>query len=97
MYRDYAISLNRFHWESQNKTAIESVTGQRYVNHIDQGTDVLIFARLTRNNETGAAPYLCLGRAVHVEHRGTRPVAITWDLSRPMPADTFMEASIVAS
>ena len=97
MYRDYAISLNRFHWESQNNTAIESTVGQRYVNHADQGTDILIFTRLTRSNDIGASPYLCLGRARHVEHRGTRPIAFTWELDRAMPADTFMEASVVAS
>ena len=97
MYRDYAISLNRFHWESQNKTAIQSVTGQRYVNHVTQGTDILIFTRLTRSTEVGAAPYTCLGRATHSEHRGTRPISITWELDRPMPANSFLEASVVAS
>lgn len=97
MYRDYAISLDRFHWESQNKTALESVPGQRYVNHVARGTDVLIFTRLTRNNDVGAAPYLCLGRARHVEHRGSRPIAVTWALDRKMPADAYMEATVVAS
>lgn len=97
LYRDYPISLNRFHWESQNVTAVESPTGQRYLNHQANGTDVLIFTRLTRRNETGTAPYLCLGRGSYVEHRGSRPIAITWDLERPMPADVFTEASVVAS
>jgi hypothetical protein len=97
MYRDYPISLSRFHWESQNATAIESATGQRYVNHRTRGTDVLIFTRLGRTNEVGTSPYLCLGRAFHADHRGTRPIAITWDLERPMPAEVFTEASVVAS
>lgn len=97
MYRDYPISLNRFHWESQNATALESATGQRYINHVERGTDVLIFTRLRRVNEVGTAPYLCLGRAFHSEHRGSQPIAITWDLERPMPADVFTEASVVAS
>ncbi|MCW2803515.1 MAG: hypothetical protein QOF52_568 [Propionibacteriaceae bacterium] len=97
MYRDYPISLTRFHWESQNATAIESPSGQRYVHHRERGTNVLIFTRLTRTNEVGTAPYLCLGRAFHSEHRGSRPIAITWDLERPMPADVFTDSSVVAS
>ncbi|GAA2110222.1 DEAD/DEAH box helicase [Microlunatus panaciterrae] len=97
LYRDYPISLNRFHWESQNATAVESTTGQRYLNHQRLGTEVLIFTRLVRRNGLGAAPYLCLGRASYSEHRGSRPIAITWDLERPMPADVFTEASVVAS
>jgi len=67
------------------------------VHHRERGTNVLVFTRLTRTNEVGTAPYLCLGRAFHSEHRGSRPIAITWDLERPMPADVFTEASVVAS
>lgn len=97
MYRDYPISLNRFHWESQNATAIESPTGQRYVNHRERGTDVLLFTRLTRTNDVGTAPYVCLGRAFHLEHRGSRPIAITWELETMMPADVLTEARVVGA
>jgi hypothetical protein len=41
-------------------------------------------------------PFLCLEQASYVEHRGERPIAITWRLHRPMPADTFASASVVA-
>jgi len=41
-------------------------------------------------------PFLCLGQASHVEHRGERPIAITWRLARPMPGEVFRLASVVA-
>jgi superfamily II DNA or RNA helicase/HKD family nuclease len=96
MYRDYAISPELFHWESQNNTAASSPTGQRYVRHRELGTRVVLFVRDRPTDDLGAAPFLCLGQATYVEHRGDRPMAMTWRLHRPMPADTFAEASVVA-
>lgn len=96
MYRDYAISSELFHWESQNTTSVASPTGQRYLSHRERGTHVVLFVRDAPKDELGAAPFLCLGQASYVEHRGERPIAITWRLRRPMPADTFATASVVA-
>jgi len=44
----------------------------------------------------GAAPYMALGPCSYVTHEGDRPIAITWKLSTPMPADLFSEARVVA-
>ena len=97
MYRDYAISPELFHWESQNATSTTSPTGHRYLNHRELGTRVLLFVRDARTDDIGdGAPFLCLGQASYVEHRGERPIAITWRLARPMPGDTFRAASVVA-
>jgi superfamily II DNA or RNA helicase/HKD family nuclease len=97
MYRDYAISPALFHWESQSVTSLASKTGQRYLHHRELGSDVLIFSRPEKVTEFGSgAPYLFLGTAEYVEHRGERPIAITWKLDIPMPADAFTEASVVA-
>jgi hypothetical protein len=96
MYRDYAISPEIFHWESQNATSTSSSAGQRYLNHASLGTRVLLFVRETPTDEIGAGPFLCLGQASYVEHRGERPIAITWRLKRAMPAETFVTASVVA-
>jgi hypothetical protein len=38
---------------------------------------------------------LFLGEADYVEHRGERPIAITWRLRVPMPAADFATASFV--
>jgi superfamily II DNA or RNA helicase/HKD family nuclease len=96
MYRDFAISPELFHWESQNATSTDSPAGQRYVNHQKEGSNVVLFVRETPNDDLGVAPFLCLGSVCYVEHRGDRPIGITWRLDRPMPADTFATASVVA-
>jgi hypothetical protein len=96
MYRDYAISPDLFHWESQSTTSVQSPTGRRYLNHQRQGTHVVLFVR-HRKHETGrTAAYTCLGAADYVSHERSRPIAITWRLRRPMPDDFFREAKVAA-
>lgn len=96
MYRDYAISPTLFHWESQSNTSVDSPTGQRYLNHRDLDTSILIFARQHKLTDLGTAPYLFLGPAAYTTHTGSRPIAITWQLTHPMPTEVFQAASVVA-
>jgi superfamily II DNA or RNA helicase/HKD family nuclease len=96
MYRDYAISPTLFHWESQSNTSVESRTGQRYLHHRELDTNILIFARQHKLTDLGTAPYLFLGPASYTSHTGDRPIAITWQLTHPMPTEVFQAASVVA-
>jgi superfamily II DNA or RNA helicase/HKD family nuclease len=90
MYRDFAISPELFHWESQSTTTAASPTGQRYVNHRKNGTNVLLFVRETKTNALGASPYVFLGPADYVRHEGDRPMAVTWRLRQSMPTEIFL-------
>jgi hypothetical protein len=95
MYRDFALSRDLFHWESQSTTSEASRTGQRYVNHVAQGSHVLILAREVKTTEWGGPrPYLCLGPASYVSHEGERPIAVTWRLRHQMPVEVFRAASV---
>lgn len=97
LYQDYPISPTLFHWESQSRTAPESPTGQRYIHHEARRSKVILFARENRDDERGqSAPYLCLGPARYVRHESSRPMRVTWDLERPMPADMFQEFKVAA-
>jgi hypothetical protein len=86
-YRDYAISRELIHWESQSATAEASETGQRYINHLTRGTKIVLFARLSTNDRA----FWCLGPASYVRHQGERPIAFVWKLERPLPADLYTE------
>lgn len=94
MYRDYPISPTLFHWESQSTTSVDSKTGRRY---LEGRSNVLIFAREEQRDEFGTSPYLFLGPAHYCSHTGDRPIAITWELEHPLPADFFAAATVVAS
>ncbi len=96
-YRDYAISSDLFHWESQNKTSETSSVGQRYVNHKSLGSHVLLFVRERNKDVLGTMPYTFLGPADYVSHEGNRPMAITWRLRHPMPPALLQVARVAAS
>ena len=97
MYRDYALSQDLFHWESQNATSVSSPVGQRYLDHRRYGTHVVLLSRVTKVNEWGGPQaFTCLGPADHVSHTGDRPIAITWRLRHRLTADLFRTASLTA-
>jgi hypothetical protein len=94
-YRDYPISADLFHWESQNSTTLNSAVGRRYV---DGTSHVLLFTRAARNDEFGGgAPFVCLGTAGAVEYQGERPISLTWRLERPMPQQVVQQGSLDAA
>jgi len=86
-YRDYAISRDLVHWESQSRTSTDGDTGQRYLSQRDKQTNVLLFARLRANDRA----FWCLGPADYVSHRGERPIAITWKLRNDLPGDLYAQ------
>jgi len=84
-YKDYAISRDLVHWESQSVTRASSPTGQRYQQHAGLGTSVMLFAR-GRSDERA---FYFLGPATYVKHESELPMAITWRLRYPLPGDLF--------
>ena len=86
MYNDYSINESLFHWQSQSTTSDTASTGQRYINHRQRGSKVVLFVREFKQDSIGAAPYTCLGTAVYVKHTGSKPMNITWHLDQPIPA-----------
>lgn len=84
-YRDYAISRELIHWESQSMTREDSPTGRRYREHASLGSHVLLFARLTAAERA----FHFLGPANYVSHVGEMPMAVTWRLHHPLPGDLF--------
>lgn len=84
-YRDYAVSPTRIHWQSQAATSVTSEAGQRYINHLETGTRIVLFARLRTTDRA----FWCLGPARYVRHDGDRPVSFEWELEVPLPADLY--------
>jgi superfamily II DNA or RNA helicase len=84
-YRDYAISRELFHWESQSLTTESSPTGKRYQNHAAMGRSILIFARARVTDRA----FWFLGPAEYVKHEGERPMAVTWRLKTPLSGDLY--------
>ena len=86
-YRDYAISRDLIHWESQSSTRADGETGRRYQRHEAQGTSAMLFARLRSDDRA----FWFLGPASYVKHEGELPMAITWRLEHRLPGDLFAQ------
>lgn len=80
-YRDYAISPELFHWETQAAASVTRPSGRRYLDSASNGWSFFLFVR----SDPGAA-FGFLGPIRYEAHAGDRPIAITWRLAAPMPA-----------
>ncbi|MDY3995344.1 MAG: DUF3427 domain-containing protein, partial [Candidatus Onthovivens sp.] len=84
MYKDYAISPLKFHWETQNKTSANSETGKRYINSTSR---VLLFARDAKKDQYDeTVPYTFLGPVECESYKGSRPMEIVWKMEHRIPA-----------
>ena len=86
-YRDYAISRDLIHWESQSATRADSETGRRYQQHEALGSSVMLFGRLRSDDRA----FWFLGPATYVKHESELPMAVTWRLDHPLPGDLFAQ------
>src|SRR5690606_23340386 len=84
-YRDYAISRDLIHCESQAVTREHSQTGRRYQNPQERGSHVLLFARLNADERA----FYFLGPAKYVRHESEQPMAVTWRLHHRLPGDLY--------
>jgi superfamily II DNA or RNA helicase/HKD family nuclease len=93
-YHDYVINEHLLHWQSQNKTTVNSLTGNRYINHSLLGTKILVFVRNHNKDEHGlSAPFTCIGYASYRSHKGNAPISIEFDMSEEIPASILKYAA----
>lgn len=89
-YRDYAISAERFHWQTQNNAGPDTTSGRRYLESAVNGWQFQLFVR-TRKREA----YCACGRVAMETVHGDRPMSIVWRLETPLPARFFREFSVL--
>lgn len=93
-YRDYAISRDLFHWESQSGTTRRSPTGMRY---LEGSSTVLLFVRQQPKDVRGRSlGFTYLGPVRRVSDRGERPIQIEWRLEFSMPESVLRLARAAA-
>lgn len=89
-YRDYAISPNKFHWETQNSAGPATAGGKRYAESPQNGWRYFLFVRKGQSD-----PYHALGEVVKDSISGAKPMAIVWGLKEPMPLSLFKDFSVL--
>ena len=94
MYNDYAKNRELFNWESPSTIGPEALTGQRYINDRSDEHKVLLFVREYKNEYNHALPYIFLGNARYVEHKGSHPIQITWKMDHKIPERIIRESNL---
>ncbi len=88
-YRDYPISRDLFHWESQSRTRASHSAGKRYITHQKDGGYVVLMVREQKELDGVPQPYYCLGTADYVSHESEMPMQIVWKLHHPIPETLY--------
>ncbi len=89
-YHDYAISAERFHWQSQNSAGPDTPGGRRYLDSATNGWQFQLFVR-PRKGEA----YRACGPVTLESAEGDRPMSIVWRLQTPLPARLFRAFSVL--
>ena len=89
-YRDYVMSPELFHWETQGSASRDSSAGRRYLGSPANGWRFFLVVQLNKDE-----PYTFLGEILFREAEGDRPIGITWALRQPLPADLFERFAVL--
>ena len=89
-YRDYAISTERFHWQTQNSAGPDTPAGLRYLEGNRSGWQFQLFVRVRK-----AEPYRACGPVELESAEGNRPMNINWRLRFPLPARLFRDFNVL--
>jgi superfamily II DNA or RNA helicase len=89
-YRDYAISAERFHWQTQNTAGPDTAGGRRYLESPANGWQFQLFVRPCKSDA-----YRACGRVLLESAEGERPMSIVWKLETALPARLFREFSVL--
>ena len=89
-YHDYAISVERFHWQTQNSAGPDTKSGRRYVESPTNGWQFQLFVRAQKGDA-----YRACGRVLLEKVEGDRPMSVVWRLESPLPARLFREFSVL--
>ena len=97
LYQDYALSDTLFHWQSQNATRSDIGKGLSYINHENSGKKILLFVRERNENEyKNTMSYVFIGEGNYLEHYGSKPMSISWELNEPLPPYLWRDSAKMA-
>ena len=89
-FHDYAISPNRFHWQTQNSAAPSTSAGKQYLESPGNGWKFQIFVRVDPKS-----PFIACGPVSLLESSGAKPMNIVWQFDTTLPARLFREFSVL--
>lgn len=79
-YKDYFISKDKFHWQSQGKDN----NGGRFAQQPTTKRHFILFVREdTKDAFNNTSPFICLGLVDHISSYGDHPTNVEWRMQAP--------------
>jgi superfamily II DNA or RNA helicase len=97
LYKDFAISETIFEWQTQNSASPIKGKGYDYIHHKKKEIKILLFVRERADDEfQNTMGFVFLGEVNLLDHYGTKPMSIKWELNEPMPHYLWKESAKMA-
>lgn len=94
MFDDYAVNETIFHWQTQNTVGPNTEIGQSYINQKEMGKRILLFIREKPKDEfSNRFGYVFVGEGKYMDHYGSSPMSIHWELNEPLPHYLWKDAA----
>jgi superfamily II DNA or RNA helicase/diadenosine tetraphosphate (Ap4A) HIT family hydrolase/HKD family nuclease len=93
-YADRFVSDRVFEWSSQNQMSREMPMSLELKNHEASGVPVHLFVRAASKVGGATAPFIYLGEVRFRSWEGDKPIAVTLELSEPVPAPLWTELRV---
>ncbi len=95
-YRDFPLSEDRFHWQSQSETTANSREGRRHLHPEREGLTPLLLVREQSKDGSQTVAFRYLGPVRPAGHEGERPITVEWAMVNAMPADLVALGRVAA-
>jgi hypothetical protein len=79
-YHDYFVDEHHFHWQSQNSTSPQNKRGKELIEHERLGITIHLFVRENKLSRGKSAPFLYYGSVKYMNHHGSKPMDVEWEL-----------------
>ncbi len=97
LYKDFAVSDTIFEWQTQNAASPDKGKGLEYIIHKKTGRRILLFVREKNEDEfENTMGFVFLGEANIIDHYGSKPMSIKWELNEPMPPYLWKDSAKMA-
>ena len=97
LYKDFAVSETIFEWQTQNAASPDKGKGKEYIIHKKTGRRILLFVKEKNEDEfENTMGFVFLGEANIIEHYGSKPMSIKWELNEPMPPYLWKDSAKMA-
>jgi len=88
-YHDYFTDQSHFHWQSQNRTTPENGKGIGIIESSASPGSVYLFVRKFSKIKGKGAPFIFCGRLKYLEHTGSAPMDVDFEMETPLSAGLY--------